>query len=74
MSLKIRFRDGGEATGECHITSGEPTRPIAHAEIDRKFEQLADPLWGPARARQLRDALHHIDRCADLSRLVDFNP
>ena len=74
VSLTIRLHNGHAVTGECHITSGEPTRPIAQSDLDRKFEQLAEPIWGPARARQLRDALHAIDRCNDVATLVDFNP
>ncbi len=74
VSLTIRLRNGQEVTGECHVTSGEPARPIAQSDLDHKFEQLAEPLWGPARARQLRDALHRIDQCNDVAELVPFNP
>jgi len=74
VSLLIRLRDGREVRGECHITSGEPTRPVNPADLDRKFEQLTGPIWGEARARQLRDALQGIDRCQNVADLVPFNP
>jgi 2-methylcitrate dehydratase PrpD len=74
VSLRMLLRDGSEIKGECHTTTGEPDRPIDGAALDQKFEELTRPIWGPSRARQLRDALHNIDHCADLSTLVDFNP
>ncbi len=74
VSLTVRLRDGRAIDGECEITTGEPSRPIQQVDIDHKFEQLAEPIWGQAKARRLRDALHAIDRCDDVSTLVDFNP
>lgn len=74
VTLTMRLADGSERVGECHITSGEPTRPHAAQALERKFRDLAEPLWGAARADQLRDALLDIDRCDDVSRLVDFMP
>jgi len=74
VSLIVHLRGGGQVTGECVTTSGEPSRPLNPADLDLKFETLAEPIWGQARARQLRDALNAIDRCSDVSTLVDFNP
>jgi len=74
VSLTVHLRGGGQVRGECITTSGEPSRPLNLADLDHKFEMLAEPIWGHARARQLRDALNAIDRCSDVSALVDFNP
>jgi len=74
VTLQIRLRNGGAVTGECVITSGEPTRPHDPADLDRKYRDLAEPLWGPPRAAQLRNALLNIQDCPDVSALVDFHP
>jgi 2-methylcitrate dehydratase PrpD len=74
VRLAIRLRGGAQLVGQCVITSGESTRPHAPADLERKFRDLAEPIWGPGRAAQLRDALRGIDRCPDVSALVDFNP
>jgi 2-methylcitrate dehydratase PrpD len=74
VRLAIRLRGGTRLVGECVITSGEPTRPHAAADLERKFRDLAEPIWGSGRAGQLRDALMDIDGCPDVSALVDFNP
>ncbi len=74
VTLSICMKDGTRYEGRCIITSGEPTRPHAVADLERKYNDLAVPLWGQARARTLRDALLHIDGCDDMRTLVDFNP
>ena len=72
VTLAIRFKDGSQVFGQCTITSGEPTRPHDPDLIDRKFDNLAQPIWGATRCKQLLEALHNIERCADLSNLVSF--
>ena len=73
VDLVIRLRDGGSIAGRCDVTSGEPSRPHAPELLARKYQDLAEPLWGTARAAQLREALMQIESCTDVSRLVDFN-
>jgi len=70
----MHLASGQVVTGECEITSGEPARPHDPAELDRKYQELAEPIWGVQRAAQIRDAVIGIDRCADVSSLLDFNP
>ncbi len=74
VRLTIRLVDGATLDGACEITSGEPGRPHDPAALERKYRELAAPLWGAARAEQLRVALMNIEHCADVNRLVDFNP
>ena len=74
VDLTIALRDGTSLRGRCEITSGEPGRPHDPAALERKYRELAAPLWGAARAEQLRVALMNIDHCADVNQLVDFNP
>ena len=74
VDLCMELNDGRRIEGACHITSGEPDKPHASADLDRKYQDLAEPLWGAARAQQLRQALLAIERCADVSALVDFLP
>ena len=73
VDLVIRLRDGRSIPGRCDITSGEPARPHAPELLARKYQNLAEPLWGAARAVQLREALMQIESCTDVGRLVDFN-
>ncbi len=74
VDLKMRLRDGRVIEGACHITSGEPQRPHAPQSLEKKYRDLAVPLWGPVRAEQLRQALLTLDQCPNVSELVDFLP
>lgn len=74
VTLDMHLVDGALLRGECNITSGEPTRPHKIADLERKYHDLAEPVWGESRAAQLRDAILTIEQCADVSRLVDFCP
>jgi 2-methylcitrate dehydratase PrpD len=74
VALDIHLKDRAVYTGVCVITSGEPTRPHEPEALARKYRDLAEPIWGAARAAQLREALLDIEACADVSRLVDFAP
>jgi len=74
VELAIHLKDGRRYEGSCSITSGEPTRPHATADLDRKYRDLAYPLWGRDKAEALRDALLHIEDCADMRNLAGFNP
>ena len=74
VDLAIRLRDGSTLAGRCLITSGEPTRPHDPQDLAHKYRTLAEPLWGAARAAQLREALMRIEECADVRTLVDFIP
>lgn len=74
VDLRLQLRSGKHIDGACHITSGEPGRPHAQADLARKYEDLAVPLWGATRAAQLQDALMNLERCPDVAALVDFLP
>lgn len=74
VDLQTQLSDGRTLHGACHITSGEPERPHAQADLERKYAELAVPLWGASRAEQLRAAVMDIARCEDMAALVDFLP
>ena len=74
VDLRMQLSDGRVIEGACHITSGEPQRPHPTEALARKYQDLAVPLWGAARAEQLHQALLDIDNCPDVSQLVDFCP
>ena len=74
VTLTIHLRGGSTLMGECFITSGEPTRPHDPADLERKYRDLAEPIWGASRASQLHDALLGMNDCPNVQTLVDFCP
>jgi len=66
VELDIVCKDGTLLRGRCEITKGEPGNPHAPAEIRKKFDQLATPVWGEADARRVYDACMQIETVPDL--------
>jgi len=67
VELAILCTDGRRLQGRCEITKGEPDNPHAPADIERKFNQLATPVWGKANAARIYDACMKIEAARDLS-------
>jgi 2-methylcitrate dehydratase PrpD len=56
--LGVVLKDGRRLEGRCEVMRGEPDRPHAPGEVERKFFDLAAPVWGHARAETVyRDSL-----------------
>jgi 2-methylcitrate dehydratase PrpD len=66
VELDIVCKDGSILRGRCEITKGEPGNPHAPAEIRKKFDQLATPVWGEADAQRVYDACMQIEAASDL--------
>jgi 2-methylcitrate dehydratase PrpD len=66
VELKIVCKDGMILSGRCDITRGEPGNPHAPGEIERKFNQLAIPVWGEQRTRDV------YARCMQLESIPDM--
>jgi 2-methylcitrate dehydratase PrpD len=67
VELAIVCADGRRLQGRCEITKGEPGNPHAPADIERKFNQLATPVWGKTNAGRIYDACMNIETAPDLS-------
>ena len=75
VELTIVCKNGMSLNGRCDITRGEPANPHAPADIEKKFYQLAMPVWGEARARNIHKACMNIESMPDLRALrVDAKP
>ena len=64
--VAIVLKDGRRYEGSCDVPKGEISRPHAPAEIERKFYQLATPVWGERRARELRQLCLTLETVPDL--------
>ena len=67
VELAIVCKGGDILRGRCEVTKGEPANPHAATDIERKFDQLAVPVWGNANARKIYDACMAVDTIANLS-------
>jgi 2-methylcitrate dehydratase PrpD len=68
----VRLRDGSTLEGRCEVTSGEPDNPHPVGAIERKFFDLASPIWGRERAGALNAAVMRLESCRNVAQLVEF--
>jgi len=66
VDLKIVLKDGEAYAGRCEVTKGEPGNPHAPKDVERKFRQLAIPVWGEQLAHELYQACMRIETIPDL--------
>ncbi|MFH1672125.1 MAG: hypothetical protein ABIF87_01665, partial [Pseudomonadota bacterium] len=66
VELKIVLKDGIIISGRCDVTKGEPGNPHAPRDIERKFYQLATPIWGQQLTRDIHRACMQIESLADM--------
>ncbi|HEY8370331.1 MAG TPA: MmgE/PrpD family protein [Thermodesulfobacteriota bacterium] len=53
VEVTIRTRDGRRLVGAESVPLGSPARPVAAAEVERKFATLAGPVLGAGPAREV---------------------
>ena len=70
--VKIVLHDGKVYEGKCEVPKGERANPHSPQEIERKYYQLATPVWGEARAREIREGCMTLDRLDSLDRIGDL--
>lgn len=66
VELKIVCKDGKSLTGRCEVTRGEPDNPHAAADIRKKYDQLATPVWGESLARDVYQGCMQLETIPDL--------
>ena len=66
VELKILCKDGTTVAGRCEVTRGEPGNPHAPADIRKKYDQLATPVWGEQLARDVYAGCMKLEAIPDL--------
>ena len=73
VALTLRLRNGAVYEGRCLVTSGEPGNPHPAGAVERKYFELAEPIWGRAKAERLLDGVMRLETCNDMNMLTE-NP
>lgn len=64
--VTLFFKDGRAIRGRCEVMKGEPANPHRPEEVERKFYDLTEPVWGSERARGLYAAFLRLEEIRDL--------
>ena len=69
-SVEIICKNDTRILGNCTVTKGETAKPHTAAELESKFMNLGEPIWGQTQTGQLFEAfsnLETIDNMSDFS-------
>lgn len=69
--LRIILKDGTVYEGKCDVPKGEAGNPHSAQEIERKYYQLATPLWGEELGRKIRESCMALEKFANLDGFAD---
>ena len=64
--VRIALKDGTAIEGKCDMPKGERANPHSPQEIERKYYQLATPVWGEPLARRIRESCMTLERLGSL--------
>ncbi len=62
MIVTIHTTDGRELTKQIDYPKGDPRNPLTDAEIEEKFDALAEPVLSQDRRAQVREAVWTLER------------
>lgn len=67
--VTVRTTDGRELQHFAPYRKGDPEAPLSDADLNDKFAELAGPVLGESRMRELRDAVWQLEKQDDLRAL-----
>lgn len=68
--VTIRTTDGEELTRELDYPKGDPRNPLTDAEIEEKFDALAEPVLSGEARKRLKDAVWNLPRLGAIDDLM----
>lgn len=68
--VTITTTDGRTLTAERDVPKGDPRDPMTIADLDDKFNALADPVMSETRRAELKQAIFDLENCPDVADLM----
>ena len=65
--LEVFCKDGTRYRGRCTMTKGEAGNPVTAAELERKFFELGEPIWGRALAERTYGVFSAIEEVGNMN-------
>lgn len=68
--VTLTLKDGRRQVREIRAATGEYTNPLTDGELEAKFYELAEPVWGERRCAGIVDAVANLERTAQCSEWI----
>jgi 2-methylcitrate dehydratase PrpD len=70
VDVELETTDGRLLRGHADDRPGGPTKPLPAEQVVKKYFELATPVVGEVRAREIREAVDGVDKLSDVSTLA----
>jgi len=70
--VKITTTDGKEFTKQVDYPKGDPRNPLTDAEVEEKYEALAEPVLSADKRKKIKDAVWGLDKLSTITELMDL--
>jgi 2-methylcitrate dehydratase len=70
--VTIRTTDGRELTDQTDYPKGNPHNPMSNAEIEEKFDALAEPLLDAGRRSRIKETIWSLEKLDSIGDLMDL--
>jgi len=72
VKVKITTTDGREFDKQVDYPKGDPRNPLSDAEVEEKFDSLAEPVLSAGRCKQVKDAVWNLDGISSITQLMEM--
>jgi 2-methylcitrate dehydratase PrpD len=68
--VKVTLKNGEKLEAEVTMNKGDFEDPYGPADLERKYFSLADPVWGHAKAEQIRSRVMSVEEIEDINQVT----
>ena len=70
--VKVTLKNGEKLEAEVTMNRGDFEDPYGPADLEKKYFSLADPVWGHAKAEQIRSQVMDVDKVKDINQVTSL--
>jgi 2-methylcitrate dehydratase PrpD len=70
--VRVTLKSGEKLEAEVTMNKGDFEDPYGSADLEKKYFSLADPVWGHAKAEQIRSRVMVVDKVKDINQVTSL--
>jgi 2-methylcitrate dehydratase PrpD len=70
--VRVTLKNGGKFEAEVTMNKGDFEDPYGPADLEKKYSSLADPVWGHAKAEQIRSQLMAAEKVEHINQITSL--
>jgi 2-methylcitrate dehydratase PrpD len=70
--VRVTLKNGEKLDAEVTMNKGDFEDPYGPADLEKKYFSLADPIWGHAKAEQIRSQIMAVEKVKDINQVTSL--